>query len=352
MVVATRHTAPAELDAFNAFAAERGWSDGLPLIPPTAERVTAFLADAGADGDEVIAYLPPSGAACTVEKLAANAVMTGAPPAALPLLQAALIAMSEPAFDLHALNATTGSVVPAVIVNGPIRHDLGIPFETACLGGAVAGGAPAIGRTLRLVMRNVAGQRSGVTSQSVYGTPGRVAGIVFGEWEERSPWAPLAERRGVPGNAVTVYGAMGTANICDIVATTGTELLEIIGKSMAYPGANGFLTSSVFSESLVVINPVWAEIIARDLPDVDEVQARLFDQAALPLAWWPKAYHAPLNAAGRLRSDGRVHLVQRPEQMIVMVAGGLGGLHAAMLHSWGATLTTTKPIPTSPQVAR
>jgi len=339
----TRHRVAAGLEAFNELAASHGWSDGLPLIPPTEERVTAFLAATGADGAGDVAALPPSGAMCTVEKLAANAVMAGAPAESLPLLRAALTAMADPEFDLHALNATTGSVVPAVIVNGPVRHELAIPFGAGCLGGA-DGNAASIGRALRLVMRNVAGQRVGVTSQSVYGSPGRVSGIVFGEWEERSPWAPLAQRRGVNGNAVTVYGAMGTANICDLQADTGRGLLEIIGKSLAYPGANGFLTSSVFSETLVAINPVWADLIAREVPDVGDVQAMLWDHASLPMTWWPDAYREPIEALGRLRADGRVHLVQSPDEVIVMVAGGLGGLHAAMLHSWGATLSTTAPI--------
>lgn len=333
---------PADIEAFTADALARGWGDGLPLIPPTPERVTRFLG--GADPDDVIATLPPSGAPCTMEKLAINAVMAGAPAAALPLLRASIEAMAIEDFDLHALNATTGSVVPAMLVNGPIRHQLGIPFGAGCLGG-VAGSAPTIGRAVRLVMRNVGGQRIGTTSQSVFGTPGRVTGIVFGEWEERSPWAPLAERRGVSGDAVTVYGAMGTANICDLVADNGADLLELIGKSCAYPGANGFLTSSAFSEMLVCINPVWAEIIARDIPEADEVRRLLWDHAALPVDWWPPAYHPSLNAHGRVGHDGRVHLVQDEEAMLFCVAGGLGNLHAAALHSWGATLSQTVAIP-------
>ena len=332
---------PADIEAFTADALARGWGDGLPLIPPTPERVARFLA--GNDPDEVVAVLPPSGAPCTLEKLAINAVMAGAPAASLPLLRASIEAMAIEDFDLHALNATTGSVVPAMLVNGPIRHDLGIPFGAGCLGG-VAGSAPTIGRAVRLVMRNVGGQRIGTTSQSVYGTPGRVTGIVFGEWEERSPWAPLAERRGVAGDAVTVYGAMGTANICDLVADNGLDLLAMIGKSCAYPGANGFLTSSAFSEMLVCINPIWAEIIARDVPDADEVRRLLWDHAALPVDWWPPAYRASLEAYGRVRDDGRVHLVQDVEAMLFCVAGGLGNLHAATLHSWGATLAQTVPV--------
>jgi len=195
-----RHEAPEGVTAFTRWAAERGWGDGLPLIPPTEGRVRAFLALCDRFPDEIVAELPPLRGECTVEKIAINAVMAGADPAAMPLIIAAIEAMSRTEFNLAALNATTGSVVPAVIVNGPVRDELAIPYEVSCLGGA-GGGAPAIGRAIRLVMRNLAGQAAGVTSQSVFGTPGRLAGIVFGEWEEQSPWAPLAERRGVAGNA-------------------------------------------------------------------------------------------------------------------------------------------------------
>ncbi|MFI5427263.1 hypothetical protein [Aeromicrobium sp. UC242_57] len=337
------HDVAADPSDFQQFATIAGWGDGLPLVPPTADRVTRFLdAVHAAPSDIVVDQLPPSGAACTMEKLAINAVMAGAPAESMPLLVAALRAMSEPDFELHSLNATTGSVVPLLLVNGPVRRHLDVPCETGCLGG-VAGPAPAIGRALRLVMRNVAGQQIGVTSQSVFGQPGRVAGIVFGEWEERSPWASLAERRGHSGSAVTVFGAMGTMNVCDVLAETGTELLSIIGRSMAVPGANGFLTSSAYSEALVVINPTWAEVIAREVPDIEEVQQQLWSHASTPIDDWPKRYHAPMEALGRIR-EGRVHLLQEPGQALVTVAGGLGSLHATIIHSWGATLTTTRSI--------
>lgn len=338
-----RFEAPADVVEFARFASEHGWSDGLPLVPPTPERVSAFVDEAGADRNEIVAVLPPSGAACTIEKLAINAVMAGAEPASLPLLRTAIAAMAEPDFDLHALNATTGSSIPAVVVNGPIRHELQIPFGAGCLGG-VPGPAVAIGRAIRLVMRNVAGQRVGVTSQSVYGSPGRVSGIVFGEWEERSPWAPLAERRGVPGNAVTVYGAMGTTNICDVLGDRAMHLVQVIGRSLAFPGANGFLTASAFSEVLVGINPIWAELIAGEVPDIDELQALLWDYASLPIDWWPPEYRDPIAALDRIDASGRVHLVPDPSFVLVMVCGGLGNLHSVVLPSWGATLSITRAI--------
>jgi hypothetical protein len=336
------HLVAADPVDYGRYALERGWGDGLPMVPPTPARVAAALDHAGWQGDEVCCTLPPLRAECTTEKLAINAVMAGAPADSLALVRAAVEALADPGYELHALNATTGSVVEAVVVNGPIRHRLGIPFGAGCLGG-VEGAAPAIGRAIRLVMRNVAGQRIGVTSQSVFGQPGRVTGIVYGEWEERSPWAPLGERRGVPGDAVTVFGTMGTMNLCDPLVQTADELLLAIGRGLAASGSNGFLHMLPHSEVLVAINPVWAEVIGRGYPDIADVQQRLQQIARLPMSDWPARYRDFYEEAGRIVDD-HVHLVIDPSKVLVTVAGGMGGLHAAALHSWGSTQAITRPV--------
>jgi hypothetical protein len=191
-------------------------------------------------------------------------------------------------------------------------------------------------------MRNLAGQEAGVTSQSVFGTPGRVAGIVFGEWEEVSPWAPLAERRGVPGNAVTVYGAMGTTNICDMIADNGRSLLEFVGQGLAYHGANGALPSSAFCEVFVAFNPVWAKMIAAEYPLIEDVQEVLWEAASLPVASFPAGYDAGL-VLSRRHGD-RVHIAQSPQDVIVTVCGGMGNLHALSMPSWGDTKSVTAGI--------
>ena len=158
--------------AFTKLATDAGWGDGLPLVPPTPDLVGGHVAASGRPADHLLAELPPRQGACTVEKLAVNAVMAGAPAAAMPLMCAAVDAMADPEFDLFALNTTTSCVVPALFVNGPARHELDIPYAAGCFGGQ-AGPAPAIGRALRLVMRNVGGQVVGVSSKSVFGQPGR-----------------------------------------------------------------------------------------------------------------------------------------------------------------------------------
>lgn len=341
-----RHEADLEIESFTEFAMIEGWGDGLPLVPPTDARVRAFLAQNNRYPDEVIAILPPMRAECTVEKIVINAVMAGAPPTALELIIAAIEAIADTDFELYGVNATTASVAPAFIVNGPVRDQVGIPYRHACFGGA-ASAAPAIGRAIRLIMRNVAGQVAGVTSQSTFGSPTQVTGIVVGEWEERSPWAPLAERNGVRGSAVTAFGAMGAMNILDTTSHTGPHFLEMIGKSIAYPGTNCFSPAVPFGEVLVALNPICAEIVARTFPRIEDVEECLWRFASLPADWFQALHREQLEAQGRIREDGRVYLTPEPKDVLVIVCGGTGGLHAAALHSFGTSIAQTRAIATT-----
>jgi len=209
----------------------------------------------------------------------------------------------------------------------------------------MASTAPAIGRAIRLVMRNIAGQVAGRTSESIFGQPGRVTGIVVGEWEENSPWAPLAERRGIAGDAVTVFGTVGTCNIVDSEGATGTELLEVIGKSLAYMGNNGFVGGTVFADQMVAINPVWAnEIIARDIPTFEDVSELLWKFARRPLSDFPEPCRPGLERRGRIDQDGNAYLVETPDEIHIFVCGGLGSLHAMMLPGFSNSQAVTRAI--------
>lgn len=331
---------------FTRFAMEQGWGDGLPLIPPTETRVRTFLSANNRYADEVICTLPPTDGECTVEKIAINAVMAGAPAESLPLIIATLEAIADPDFELFGLNATTAPVVPLAVVNGPIRDKLNIPYRHGCLGGAPSTSV-AIGRTIRLIVKNIAGQEVNVTSQTTFGTPGRISGILFGEWEERSPWAPLAERRGVKGDAVTVYGTMGTMNVLDTTSQSGLDFLEMIGKSLGYPGANGFSPAMPFAEIMVAINPVWAEIINRDVPNLEDVQELLWKFSSLDADYLTRKHREQLENQGRV-IDGRVYLATEPKDVLVVCCGGTGGLHATGFHSFGSCLTQTRALVPGP----
>ena len=336
--------AAADIEAFNRDALAHGWGDGLPLIPPTEGRVRNFLAANDRYPDEVIAFLPPARGECTVEKIVINAVMAGAPPQSLELLIAMVAAVAEPDFELYGQNTTTAPVYPAFVVNGPVRHQLDIPFSYGCFGGA-ATQAVAIGRAMRLIMRNIAGQVAGKTSQTTFGSPGRVGGILVGEWEEKSPWAPLAERRaGVRGNAVTCFGTMGTVNVLDTTSQAPAHFVEMIGKSIPYPGTNCYSPSMAYGETMVAINPIWAELLARDFPDIADLQEAIWHYASLPADHLQQLHREQLEAQGRVRANGRIYMTPEPKDIILFVCGGLGGLHACVLHSFGSCLTQTQPL--------
>lgn len=339
-----RHETDLDVDSFNAFAMQQGWGDGLPLVPPTESRVRAFLAQNDRYPDEVIAHLPPTQVECTVEKVVINAVMAGAPPAALELIIAAIASVADTDFELYGVNTTTAPVYPAFVVNGPVRDELDIPYGYGCFGG-VATEAVAIGRAVRLVMRNITGQIPGKTSQTTFGSPGRVAGIVVGEWEERSPWAPLAERRaGISGNAVTSFGTMGTMNIIDTTSHSALDFLEMIGKSVAYPGCNCFSGAVPFGEMMIALNPICAEIVGREMPAMEDVQEALWKFASVDADFLNRLHRDQLEQQGRVREDGRVYMTPEPKDMLVFVAGGLGGLHATGLHTFGTSLSQTRAI--------
>ncbi len=328
--------------AFQTLATAAGFGDGLPLIPPTETRVREFVKASGRFPDELIGIVPPSNGRATVEKIAINAVMAGAPAESMPLLIAALAAMLDPQFNLFALNTTTCCVVPGVFVNGPARHELTLPMGPGCYGGDAGNGA-SIGRATRLMMRNIGGQRAGVSSKSVFGQPGRVSGIVVGEWEERSPWAPFSERREIPfgANAVTVHGVTGTIDIADIVAQDAATLLAIIGKSLAFVGTNAFIGGHHGAQIMIAIAPTWAELIARTIPDIDDVVEELYRHAAIPVDWWPEPHQVDHETHNRIDDQGLVHLVESPEHLLVIVNGGLGNLHALAMHSFGPTQAVT-----------
>jgi hypothetical protein len=312
------------------------WSDGMPLLPATDDAVEAILDATPYAADHVVCVLPPRNGVATVELVAINAAMSGVEPAAFPLVIAALEALSEPEWNAFGLTTTTSSVFPMLLVNGPCRDELEIDCRASCMGGAAGRGSMTIGRAVALCLRNIGGQRAGETMKSVFGQPARV-GFCIGEWEERSPWPSLAQRRGyeVTDDVVTVHGGKGTFPVADIHNDDPLDLLYLIAKSLAYPLANMYLGNAENGEVVLAINPMWAERFAGPFPDVEAMQQYLRDNAWQPIDLWPPGNQQILRNKGRVDTQGRVHLVARPDQIVPFVCGGLGSLHAIALPSFG-----------------
>ncbi len=327
------------------FALREGWSDGLPLLPATDDAVESLLTRSPYPPDHALCVLPPVNGVATIELVAINAAMAGVEPAAFPFVVAALEAIAEPEWNAFGLTTTTSSVFPMLLVNGPSRADLGIDHRASCMGGAAGRGSATIGRAVALCLRNIGGQRAGDTTKSVFGQPARI-GFCIGEWEERSPWPSLAQRRGFDAtqDVVTVHGGKGTMPMADIHNDDPRDLLYLLAKSLAYPLANMYLGHEDHGEVVVAINPVWADRFATAFPGVDDLQQYLRDHAWQPIDMWPEFNARLLRERGRVDERGRVHLVARPEQIVPFVCGGLGSLHAVSLPSFGESTMQSKAV--------
>ena len=307
----------------------QGWGDGFPVIPPTEQRVQAMLDATPLPPSHVVGVVEPRRGEATVEKIAVNAVL------------AAVEAVCEPRFNLYALNTTTCCATPALMLNGPARHALGIECGYSCLGQNGRANAT-IGRALRLVMRNVGGSIPGAVSKSVFGQPGRVS-LCFGEWEERSPWPPFHVRRGfAPDDSVlTAACATGTQDIADIWAETGEELVWVLAHSIDWIGNNKVLVRQEQGDMLLLLCPDFAHKIARDGIDVPQMQRMLLEWTRAPIERWHRAHWPKLEQRGYV--DGNVvPLAASPEQFLIAVAGGESGHHALYFCTFGLTWTISK----------
>jgi hypothetical protein len=210
-------------DEFEAMYA-RGWTDGLPVIPPTRERVLRMLTGTTRHPQDVVAIAPPDLVELTVEKIAVNAVMAGCLPEYMPWVIAALEAVCNDQFNMHGVLATTMPVGPVIICNGPGTRAIGMNSGINAFGqGNRANNT--IGRAVQLTIRNVGGGRPGEVDRATHGNPGKIS-FCFAEDEEISPFTSLATERGVPAgkNAVTVFAGEGPRCVVDQLARTPEEL--------------------------------------------------------------------------------------------------------------------------------
>ena len=199
----------AELEDTHEAIYDRGWTDGLPVVPPSEERVLAMLQGTTRSSDEVIATVPPDLAPCTVEKVAINAVMAGCRPEYLPVVLAAVQAVCSETFNMHGLLATTMPHGPVFVVNGPIADQIGMNSGNNVMGQGNRANST-IGRAVQLVIRNVGGGRPGEVDRAAFGSPAKV-GFCFAEREVDSPWPPVSSMYGFPPGTDTVLAFPGEA---------------------------------------------------------------------------------------------------------------------------------------------
>jgi len=264
-------------EALEAYHGRR-WTDGLPVVLPTPERVRAMVAGSGRPASEVIAVVPPRWAEATVENIAINAVMAGCLPQHMPLLIAALQAAAEPEFGLYSVQATTHPCAVLMLVSGPIVQELGLNVAHGAFGPGFRANA-ASGRALRLVLINVGGGIPGQGDQATHGSPAKFSYCVA-ENEAATPWEPFRVTRGFAhgDSTVTVFSGEGPHNINDHVCTSAYTTLRVAADTMSTVGHNN-AGSVIRGDVLVAFGPEHAHTIASGGLGKADVQKFLFDRA-------------------------------------------------------------------------
>ena len=322
---ASRRLDVAPLEDHIEYCFEHGWSDGLPVTPPTELRVYRMLAGTTRAPDEILGPVPPNQVPVSIEKVAINAVMAGCKPEYLPAVIAAVEAALDPAFCLHGLLATTWLSGPMVVVNGPLRAAIGMNWAGNVLGQGNRANAT-IGRALQLIVRNVGGGRPQEADQATFGNPGKYT-FCFAE-DEATPWTTLAEDRGFSRaqSTVTLFSADGVLGVAD-------------QKSRAPEGLIYSLTGSLRGVNHVdMVNGADAVVV------IGPEHGRVFDAAGWSKSDTVAALHQALHVRGRdlgmgtdsaaPRANGASTPKFRDGGLTLIRAGGSAGLFSAIIPGW------------------
>ena len=290
----------------------QGWTDGLPVVPPTVDKVGRFLEVTGRSPSEILGTEPTKGRVITAEKVAINAVMAGCLPEYFPVVLAAVEAMCEPEFNLHAVSVSTMGAAVLTVVNGPIARELDMNSGVSVFGPGNRANAT-IGRAIRLVLTNVTGAVPGVLDKAALGHAGKYTWCIA-EAEDVSPWEPLHVERGLRADqsGVSIFAGLSPTQ-----ASGGGDRPESILSSLKDAL---FVTGSDHSEILVVLS---GELVGH-----------------IRSAGWSKMqvkeylFEATQSKAGA-QADDRISVAQSPESFTVIVAGGMAGGAAQIIPLWG-----------------
>ncbi len=304
---------------------ERGFTDGLPVIPPTRERVEAMLA--GRDGLASLGAVPPVMGEATLERVAACAVLAGCRPAYFPVVLAAAEAVLDPAFNLHGQAVTTQPAGQLVVVNGPVRHEIGLNSGMGALGPGWRANMT-IGRALRLLVELTGGGMPGAMDRATLGHPGKL-GFCLAEAEEVSPWEPLHVERGFrpEQSVVTVIGSDAPLSISDHRSRTPEELAGVL----AWAAASQWSTYwwPLVEPSVYVICPEHVEMFRSAGWSKARLREAIFEEVRLPADELRRGETTPF--VQRAAPDQIVTKWASPESIVILVAGGEAGRYSAVL---------------------
>ncbi len=341
----------ASADDVSEFMFDQGFSDGLPLVPPTPERVLRMLQGTHRAPQDLVATVPPNMGEATVEKVAINAVMAGCKPDYMPVILAALEAVCTDEFNIHGVTATTMGASPVIIVNGPIRDKIGMNKGLGALGAGNRANAT-IGRAVRLIVRNVGGGKPGGIERSTLGNPMKYT-MCFAEHEERSPWMPLHVERGFKkeDSVVTVFAMTGgPVHIVDQESRAPDQVAGSIGlglESVFLPKMHGLPV-----DTLLVVCPEHIDTLMSQGPySKQRLRARIQEVTKRPLSEMVangiSGAGVSTETAEKLGPEKLRALVPKfasEDYIHLVVAGSDAGKFSAAFHGWASGEIGSQPV--------
>jgi len=330
-----------DMQEVNELYQNNGWTDGLPIIPPTESLVGEFVNAMGLAPLDVIGTEPVRRRRITAEKVAIAGVMAGCRPEYMPVVRAAVTAMCDPDFGLHGCTSSTGGAAPMIIVNGPIRTQIGMNATHNALGNGSRANAT-IGRSIRLVILNVLGGIPGQLDPATLGHHGKFTFCVA-EDEEDSEWIPLSQERGVSAgtSAVTVYSASSPHQILHEWTHDPKELLETYAAAVRI----NMLTYSIWEGNYaIVVAKQQREIFHAAGWSKQHIREHMFEQCQVLRKQWRDVGKG--SVAGRKDEDRIFRALRSPDDLLVIAAGGPAGGFGAVVPPWYGkkSLAVTVPI--------
>lgn len=317
---------------------EQGFSDGLPVVPPTPEKIEAMVSALGGLSERIECRIPPRWGTLTREVLAVNLVMAGCKPEYAPVVRAAILALCDPHFNLNGVQATTHMASPLIVVNGPIRNEIGMNPGCNVFGSGNRANAT-IGRAVRMVLLNVGGAWPGELDKSTLGHPGKYT-YCIAENEEISPWAPYHVEKGYKPEDSTVFSIAAEAphSVTNHVSDDPEGILESICSAMSTIAHNNAVSSG---SCAVIIGPEHAATIAGKGWTRHDMRHFLWMNTTNTFAditfshRYRKVYNRNLPRWYKRELDSRIPIVPEPDNIHLFVAGGEAGRFSAFIPGWG-----------------
>ena len=331
---ATRVTLADDEDPF--LYCTKHFGDALPVVPPTVQRVEAILKACGLPAQEVIARVPPCYGEATVEKIAANAVMAGCAPEMMRVLIPLVRAVCDERFNIHGVQATTHFAAPLVIVNGPVRKELGF-WSRQNVFSNVASANSTLGRALQLILLNIGGGRPDGIDMSTLGNPGKFS-YCIAENEEENPWEPLHVERGFRNDqsALTLFAGDPPRAVSEHNAQHGKTVLKTIARQLATVWS---YRMCMMFEAVVVLCPEHVKTLYRDGFNKRQIKEFLFENTGIPVKHFDDADGEGTQFVSQYREitiDGErcYQKFRSPDSLMIVVAGGTAGKFSAVIGSW------------------